>query len=63
MTLFRALDVALSMIEQETLPGVFERHAVLARAAREAVKAMGLERSAPRTRTQTSSRPCACPTA
>jgi serine---pyruvate transaminase len=43
VTLFRALDVALSMIEQETLPGVFERHAVLARAAREAVKAMGLE--------------------
>ncbi len=31
------------MIEQETLPGVFERHAVLGRAAREAVKGMGLE--------------------
>ena len=31
------------MIEQETLQGVFERHAVLGRAAREAVKGMGLE--------------------
>ena len=31
------------MIEQETLRGVFERHAILGRAAREAVKAMGLE--------------------
>ena len=30
VTLVRALDVALEMIEQETLPGVFERHAVLA---------------------------------
>jgi serine---pyruvate transaminase len=43
VTLFRALDVALEMIEQETLPAVFERHAVLGRAAREAVKALGLE--------------------
>ena len=43
VTLIRALDVALGLIEQETLPGVFERHAVLGRAAREAVKAMGLE--------------------
>ncbi len=43
VTLIRALDVALEMIEQETLPGVFERHAVLGRAAREAVKGMGLE--------------------
>jgi serine---pyruvate transaminase len=43
VTLFRALDVALSLIERETLRGVFERHAVLGRAAREAVKAMGLE--------------------
>ena len=43
MTLIRALDVALELIEQETLPGVFERHAILGRAAREAVKAMGLE--------------------
>ncbi len=43
VTLIRALDVALELIEQETLQGVFERHAVLGRAAREAVKAMGLE--------------------
>jgi aspartate aminotransferase-like enzyme len=43
VTLFRALDVALEMIEQETLPAVFERHALLGRAAREAVKALGLE--------------------
>ncbi len=43
VTLIRALDVALQMIEQETLQGVFERHAVLGRAAREAVKGMGLE--------------------
>jgi aspartate aminotransferase-like enzyme len=43
VTLIRALDVALDLIEQETLRGVFERHAVLGRAAREAVKAMGLE--------------------
>jgi aspartate aminotransferase-like enzyme len=43
VTLIRALDVALEMIEQETLQGVFERHAVLGRAAREAIKAMGLE--------------------
>jgi serine---pyruvate transaminase len=43
VTLIRALDVALDMIEAETLPGVFERHAVLGRAAREAVRGMGLE--------------------
>jgi aspartate aminotransferase-like enzyme len=43
VTLIRALDVALQMIEQETLAGVFERHAVLGRAAREAVKGMGLD--------------------
>jgi serine---pyruvate transaminase len=43
VTLIRALDVALGMIEVETLPGVFERHAVLGRAAREAVRGMGLE--------------------
>ena len=43
VTLFRALDVALELIEQETLAHVFTRHAVLARAAREAVKGMGLE--------------------
>jgi aspartate aminotransferase-like enzyme len=43
VTLIRALDVALGMIEDETLPEVFERHAVLGRAAREAVRGMGLE--------------------
>jgi aspartate aminotransferase-like enzyme len=43
VTLFRALDVALDLIEQETLPHVFERHAILGRAAREAVKGLGLE--------------------
>ena len=43
VTLIRALDVALGMIEDETLPEVFERHAVLGRAAREAVRGLGLE--------------------
>jgi aspartate aminotransferase-like enzyme len=43
VTLVRALDVALEMIERETLAGVFERHAILGRAAREAVKAIGLD--------------------
>jgi aspartate aminotransferase-like enzyme len=43
VTLFRALDVALALIEQETLEHVFERHAILGRAAREAVKGLGLE--------------------
>jgi aspartate aminotransferase-like enzyme len=43
VTLVRALDVALGMIEDETLPAVFERHAVLGRAAREAIRGMGLE--------------------
>jgi aspartate aminotransferase-like enzyme len=43
VTLVRALDVALQMLERETLPGVFERHAILGRAAREAVKGLGLE--------------------
>jgi aspartate aminotransferase-like enzyme len=41
--LVRALDVALGLMEEETLPAVFERHALLGRAAREAVKALGLE--------------------
>jgi serine---pyruvate transaminase len=43
VTLVRALDVALEMIERETLAGVFERHAILGRAAREGVKAIGLD--------------------
>jgi serine---pyruvate transaminase len=43
VTLFRALDVALELIETETLAHVFVRHAILGRAAREAVKGLGLE--------------------
>jgi aspartate aminotransferase-like enzyme len=43
VTLVRALDVALDMIVEETLPAVFERHALLGRAAREAVRGLGLE--------------------
>jgi aspartate aminotransferase-like enzyme len=42
--LFMALDVALEMIlEQEGLENVFDRHALLGRATREAVKALDLE--------------------
>jgi serine---pyruvate transaminase len=47
VTLWRALDVALGLILEETLPKVFERHAVLARAARAGVEALGLERFGP----------------
>jgi aspartate aminotransferase-like enzyme len=43
VTLIRALDVALDLIERETLQGVYQRHAILGRAAREAIKALGLE--------------------
>jgi serine---pyruvate transaminase len=43
VTLFRALDVALGLIDEETLPHVFRRHAILGRAAREAVRGLGLE--------------------
>jgi aspartate aminotransferase-like enzyme len=38
-----ALDVALEMIEQEGLEAVFERHRLLGRAARAAVRALDLE--------------------
>ena len=38
-----ALDVALSMIDEEGLENVFERHRLLGRASREAVKALDLE--------------------
>src|SRR5918997_4360022 len=41
--LIRALDVALGMIEAEGLDQVFERHALLGRATREAAKALDLE--------------------
>jgi aspartate aminotransferase-like enzyme len=47
VTLWRALDVALELIEQEGLERVFERHAILARAARAGIEAMGLERFGP----------------
>ena len=43
VTLFNALDVALDMIEEEGLENVFERHRLLARAARAGVAALGLE--------------------
>jgi serine---pyruvate transaminase len=43
VTLIRALDVALDLIDRETLERVFERHAALGGATREAVKALGLE--------------------
>jgi serine---pyruvate transaminase len=43
VTLVRALDVSLRLIEEETLEHVFVRHAVLARAAREGIAALGLE--------------------
>jgi aspartate aminotransferase-like enzyme len=41
--LVMALDVALGLIEEEGLEAVYARHAVLGRAAREAVKALDLE--------------------
>ncbi len=43
VTIFRALDVALDMIEREGLEQVFERHRLLGRATREAAKALDLE--------------------
>jgi aspartate aminotransferase-like enzyme len=47
VTLWRALDVALELIFEEGLEAVFERHALLARAARAGVEAIGLERFGP----------------
>ncbi len=47
VTLWRALDVALGLIAEEGLSRVFARHAVLARAARAGVEAIGLERFGP----------------
>ena len=44
VSLFRALDVALELIFEEGLDRVFARHAVLARAARAGIEALGLER-------------------
>lgn len=43
VTLVAALDEALKLIEKESLEQVFARHAILGRAAREAVKALDLE--------------------
>jgi serine---pyruvate transaminase len=47
VSLFRALDVALELILDEGLDRVFARHAILARAARAGVEALGLERFGP----------------
>lgn len=47
VTLWRALDVALGLIKEEGLPQVFERHAILARAARAGIESLGLERFGP----------------
>jgi serine---pyruvate transaminase len=47
VTLWRALDVALDLIFEEGLEVVFERHAILARAARAGIEALGLERFGP----------------
>jgi aspartate aminotransferase-like enzyme len=47
VTLFRALDVALELIFDEGLENVYARHALLARAARAGIDAMGLERFGP----------------
>jgi aspartate aminotransferase-like enzyme len=47
VTLFRALDVALELIFAEGLESVYTRHALLARAARAGVEALGLERFGP----------------
>jgi serine---pyruvate transaminase len=47
VTLVRALDVALELIDEEGLEHVFGRHAVLGRAAREAARAIGLEQFGP----------------
>lgn len=43
VTLMAGLDCALALIEEETLPAIFARHALLGRAAREAAKALGLD--------------------
>ena len=47
VTLFRALDVSLDLILEEGLERVYARHALLARAARAGIEAMGLERFGP----------------
>ncbi|HEV8463151.1 MAG TPA: alanine--glyoxylate aminotransferase family protein [Gaiellaceae bacterium] len=47
VSLIRSLDVALGLIEEQTLEAAFERHLKLGRAARAGVKAMGLELFSP----------------
>jgi aspartate aminotransferase-like enzyme len=47
VSIFMALDVALEMIESEGLDNVFERHRLLGRASRAAVKALELEQFGP----------------
>jgi aspartate aminotransferase-like enzyme len=47
VSLIRSLDVALGLIEEQTLEAAFERHLRLGRAARAGVKAMGLELFSP----------------
>jgi serine---pyruvate transaminase len=47
VTLWCALDVALELIFEEGLDAVYERHAILARATRAGIEAMGLERFGP----------------
>ena len=47
VTLFRALDVALDLLFTEGLEQAFARHALLARAARAGIEALGLERFGP----------------
>jgi aspartate aminotransferase-like enzyme len=47
VTLFRALDVALGLLLEEGLERVLARHALLARAARAGIEAVGLERFGP----------------
>jgi aspartate aminotransferase-like enzyme len=47
VTLFRGLDVALELILEEGLERVFARHALLARAARAGIEALGLDRFGP----------------
>jgi aspartate aminotransferase-like enzyme len=47
VTVWRSLDIALGMIEEEGLENVFARHAALARAARAGIAAIGLERFGP----------------
>ena len=60
--LWMALDVALGLIEEEGLEQVFERHRLLGRATRAAVRRSSSTCSAPRTRAPTWSRRSRCRT-